>query len=173
LYLCIHGAKEYWRLLDHVVCVAWQLDRRPPDWDRVLDLARCWGGERILLTGLGLAARLFEATLPEAIAGMIRGSPSVRRLVERQSRSIFAEDRLTTLRLDSVPEFLRMHWTQIGDPVHFVRWAARRMTTPAVEDLARASPAPQVGDDAPRRALQMSDMRAPIQAVRRLVGRRG
>ena len=71
LYLCVHGAKEYWRLLDHVVCVAWQLDRRPPDWDRVLDLAKRWGAERILLTGLGLAARLFEVPLPEAIAGMI------------------------------------------------------------------------------------------------------
>jgi hypothetical protein len=173
LYLCIHGAKEYWRLLDHVVCIAWQMDRRPPDWDRVLDLARRWGGERILLTGLGLAVRLFEVTLPKAIAGMITGSPSVRRLVERQSRCIFAEDRLTTLRLDSVAEFMRMHWTQLGDPVHFVRWAARRMTTPAVEDLERAGPSPQVGDDAPKRIFQMADMRAPIQAVRRLVGRRG
>ena len=173
LYLCVHGAKEYWRILDHVVCVAWHLERRPPDWNRVLDLARRWGGERILLTGLGLAAQLFEVTLPKAIAGMITVSPAVRRLVERQSRRIFAEDRLTTLRLDSLPEFLRMHWTQLGDPVHFLRWVARRMTTPAVEDLERAEPPAQVGDDSPKTVFQMADMRAPMQAVRRLVGRRG
>jgi hypothetical protein len=173
LYLCVHGAKEYWRILDHVVCVAWHLDRRPPDWDRVLDLARRWGGERILLTGLGLAALLFEVTLPKAIAGMIASSPGVRRLVEHQGRRIFEDDRLTTLRLDRLPEFLRMHWTQLGDPVHFVRWAARRMTTPEVEDLERTGPSCQIGDDSPKRMLEMADMRAPILAFRRLVGRRG
>lgn len=173
LYLCVHGAKEYWRILDHVVCVAWQLDRRPPDWDRVLDLARRWGAERILLIGLGLAALLFEVTLPKEIAGMIASSPGVRRLVEHQGRRLFEDDRLTTLRLDRLPELLRMHWTQFGDPVHFVRWAARRMTTPEVEDLERGGPSPQVGDDSPKRAYQVADMRAPIQAVRRLVGRRG
>jgi len=173
LYLCVHGAKEYWRLLDHVVCVAWQLDRRPPDWDRVLDLARRWGAERILLTGLGLAARLFGVTLPKDIEEMLAKSPGVRRLVERQGRRIFANDRLTTLRLASLPELLRMHWTQLGNPVHFVRWAARRMTTPEVEDLKRGVASPQIGDDSPNGALQMADIRAPIQAVRRLVGRRG
>jgi hypothetical protein len=73
-------------VLDHVVCVAWHLERRPPDGDTLLDLAQRWGGEKILLTGLGLAATLFDLALPDRIAVLIHGSPGVRRLIARQSR---------------------------------------------------------------------------------------
>ena len=52
LYLCVHGAKEYWRILDHVVCVAWHLERRPPDWEAMFELAERWGAVNILLVGL-------------------------------------------------------------------------------------------------------------------------
>jgi hypothetical protein len=164
LYLCVHGAREYWRILDHVVCVAWHLERRPPDWDGLLALARRWGGERILLTGLGLAAGLFELALPERVERLIEGSPAVRRLIERQGRRIFEEDRLAKLRLGTLPEFLRMHWTQLGDPVHFARWTARNLKTPAVEDL---------GAEGAREGALGPTTLAPIQAIRRLLGGRG
>ena len=165
LYLCVHGAREYWRILDHVVCVAWHLERRPPDWDALLDLAQRWGGEKILLTGLGLAATLFDLVLPDRIAVLIHGSPGVRRLIARQSQRIFEDDRLAMLRLRTLPEFLRMHWTQLGDPVHFARWMALRLTTTAVEDLEP--------EDARSDSVGRQMALAPVQALRRLLRGRG
>jgi len=144
---------------------AWHLERRPPDWDALLELAQRWGGEKILLTGLGLAATLFDLVLPDRIAVLIQGSPGVRRLIARQSQRIFEDDRLAMLRLRTLPEFLRMHWTQLGDPVHFARWMALKLTTSAVEDL---EPEDARGDSVGRKAAL-----APVQALRRLLRGRG
>jgi hypothetical protein len=160
LYLCVHAAKEYWRILDHVVCVVWHMERSPPDWDALVGLARQWGGTNILLVGLGLAEALFAVTPPERIRRMVNDVPAVQRLVSRQSQRVFDNDRLMTLRLGNLPEFLRMHWTQLGDAHHFVRWMARRLTTPAVEDLEPGSA--EAGSPGWKSAL------APVEAVRRL-----
>jgi len=135
LYHCVHGAREYWRILDHVVCVAWQWDRVPPDWDLFLDLAKRWGASQIALTGVGLAAAVFGLELPPSVAGLLARSASVRRLVARQRERILQEDRLTVLRLRYLPEFLRMHWVHLGDPVHFGRWVALRLTSSGAEDV--------------------------------------
>jgi hypothetical protein len=161
LYLCVHGAKEYWRILDHVVCVAWHLERRPPDWDALIDLARRWGGMNVLLVGSGLAKALFAVQLPDQVRRRLKDAPAVHRLVARQSRRIFDEDRLVTLSLGSLPEFLRMHWTQLGNPRHFARWVVRKLKTPVIEELA-----PDAGRG---RALRSTTALAPLEALRRLL----
>ena len=135
LYYCVHGAREYWRILDHVVCVAWQWDRAAPDWDLFLDLARRWGASQIALTGVGLAAAVFGLEPPPSVAGPLERSASVRRLVARQRARILQEDRLTMLRLRYLPEFLRMHWVHLGDAVHFGRWVVLRLTSSGAEDV--------------------------------------
>jgi hypothetical protein len=142
VYLCIHGAKEYWRQLDHVVCVAWHLDRRPPDWDKTLLLARQWGVLNSLLMGLGLSAVLFKSELPSSIRQLLKKDQAVARLVQQQSEYIFSKDRLTLLRFGKLFEFLRMHWVQINSAPHFLRWMTAHLFLPRIDDVAagRVSP---------------------------------
>jgi hypothetical protein len=64
--ICIHGAKHFWERLMWIADVAALVTHQAGiDWNRVPELARAVGAQRMLHTGLGLAANLLKAKLPE------------------------------------------------------------------------------------------------------------
>lgn len=135
VYLCVHGAREYWRILDLVACIAWQMERDPPDWTSTLELATRWGALNILLIGVALASYLFGLELPQSVEALLDRCRGSRREARRREQSMFNADRPTRFRLWTAGELLRMHWRHFDDPVHFWRWIAFRLMAPAPEDL--------------------------------------
>src|SRR6267143_2208633 len=68
LLISIHGAKHFWERLMWIADVAAVVSRQHGiDWQRVADLARAVGAERILHTGLRLASDLLKARLPDKV----------------------------------------------------------------------------------------------------------
>lgn len=72
LALCVNGAKDCWERLDRVCDVA-ELVRAAPqlDWDRLFDLSRRAGAQRMLRLGLSLARDLLDADLGPQVAGFV------------------------------------------------------------------------------------------------------
>lgn len=77
-----HGAKEYWKKLKQVQDMAQFLHTSGPalDWDWIMGQAKRLGGQRVILTGLGLAAALCGAKVPDSLATRV-AAPGIQRLV--------------------------------------------------------------------------------------------
>jgi hypothetical protein len=89
LILCVHGARHRWSSLKWVSDVAFLVSvERELDWPEILRQARGLRVERILLTGLCLAAALLDAALPADVRARIEGDPTARRLAEQASGGI-------------------------------------------------------------------------------------
>src|SRR5713226_4402721 len=71
--ICIHGAKHFWERLMWIADVAALVSRQTGiDWQRVADLARAVGAERMLHTGLRLASDLLKAQLPDKVQARVQ-----------------------------------------------------------------------------------------------------
>ena len=71
--ICIHGAKHFWERLMWIADVAALAFRQTGiDWRRAADSAKEVGAERMLHTGLRLAADLLKARLPEKVLAMVK-----------------------------------------------------------------------------------------------------
>jgi len=82
--ICIHGAKHFWERLMWIADVAAVVSRQTGiDWQRVADLARAVGAERILHTGLRLASDLLQARLPDKVQAMVQADVVAARLAEQ------------------------------------------------------------------------------------------
>ena len=82
--ICIHGAKHLWERLMWIADVAGLVMRRPGiDWERVADLTKAGGAERMLHTGLLLSADLLKAQLPENVHAIVRADVSAARLANQ------------------------------------------------------------------------------------------
>ena len=77
-----HGAKEYWKKLKQVQDMARFLSLwgEQLDWDWIMGQAKRLGGQRVILTGLGLAAALCGAKVPDSLATRV-AAPGIQRLV--------------------------------------------------------------------------------------------
>jgi hypothetical protein len=81
--ICIHGAKHFWERLIWIADVAAIVSRQSRiDWDRAAESAKAVGAERMLHTGLRLAADLLNAQLPGNICALVRADAATARLVE-------------------------------------------------------------------------------------------
>ena len=79
--ICVHGAKHFWERLMWIADVAALISsRHPPDWDRVVAVAREVGAERILRLGLRLASDVLGANLPIHLEPGIRSDRAVSKL---------------------------------------------------------------------------------------------
>jgi hypothetical protein len=71
--ICIHGAKHLWERLIWIADVAALISLQTNlDWERVAASAREVGAERMLHTGLQLAADLLKMQLPEKVSGLVK-----------------------------------------------------------------------------------------------------
>jgi len=79
VYLCIHGAKDGWNILDRVCCVA-ELIRSytDMDWKRVEQLSDKIHCRRMLHLGLFLAHHLLETELPKRVFKKSNPTPSLK-----------------------------------------------------------------------------------------------
>src|SRR5256886_4438312 len=82
--ICVHGAKHVWERLMWIADVAGLVMRQPGiDWERVANLTKAGGGERMLHTGLLLSADLLKAQLPENVRAIVRADVSAARLAHQ------------------------------------------------------------------------------------------
>ena len=82
--ICIHGAKHFWERLMWIADVAALVSRQTGiDWQRVADSAQAVGAERMLHTGLRLAADLLRAKLPDKVQAKVQADVMAARLAEQ------------------------------------------------------------------------------------------
>lgn len=84
LYLTAQGGNDFWNDLRRVCDVAEYLRRYPDtDWSPIVAAARRHRAERILFTGLQLAASFLGSNLPEGLAKEIERKPATRKLAAK------------------------------------------------------------------------------------------
>ena len=96
LVLCVNGAKDCWERLDRVCDVHELIGAAPGlDWERVIDLARRSGAQRMVRLGLALASHLLGATLPSSVETYLHGDPHLTVLVAEVRDSLLGSAGLT------------------------------------------------------------------------------
>jgi Uncharacterised nucleotidyltransferase len=98
LLLSVHGSKHLWDRLSWIADIAALTARsRPawrPDWALVLERARSWRVQRMLLLGVGLAARLLEAAPPDEVTDCLRRDRVTSRMIEQISRRFLSAEKI-------------------------------------------------------------------------------
>ncbi len=131
LFLCVHGAKDFWERLAWIADVA-QLVRMHPDLDWTATLARAerFGAGRMVRLGLTLAQDLLDAPLPESIAAQVHADGVAVSLTRQIAQELFAE-------VSSFEGLVRRFWFRMrlhGQVGGGLRYAARMMFLPTEED---------------------------------------
>lgn len=131
LFLCVHGAKDFWERLAWIADVA-QLVRKHPDldWAAALERAERYGAGRIVRLGLTLAQDLLDAPLPESIAAQVRADAVAVSLARQIARELFAE-------ASSFEGLMRRFWFRLrlhGQVGGGLRYASRMVLLPTEED---------------------------------------
>ncbi len=131
LFLCVHGAKDFWERLAWIADVA-QLVRRHPglDWEATLARAQRYGAGRIVRLGLTLAQQLLEAPLPAAVAAQVRADAAAASLAQQITGELFAET-------NSFEQLVRRFWFRVrlhGRLGGGLRYAARLLFQPTEAD---------------------------------------
>lgn len=131
LSLCVHGSKHLWERLAWVCDLAEWLRAHPGlNWPELLVRAKRTGQQRMLLTGLHLAAELLDAELPAAAARAIEKDAAIERLAAHAKRVLFREPRrppgmITTMRFNL-----------LARPTWAARWNyLRHLLTPTDADV--------------------------------------
>jgi Uncharacterised nucleotidyltransferase len=83
LLLCVHGSKHFWERLGWIADIA-ALGKgaRQLDWALLMERARTWRIQRMVLLGAGLAARLFHAPLPGEVVDSLKRDGAARHLID-------------------------------------------------------------------------------------------
>ena len=90
LVLCSHGAKHAWGRLQWIADVAGIVGAAGDlDWDGLLERARTWRRQRMVLLGLRLAHELLAAPLPERVRELVAGDPQAARLARLARERLF------------------------------------------------------------------------------------
>jgi hypothetical protein len=81
--ICIHGAKHFWERLIWIADVAALVSHQASlDWERAAKSAEAVGAERMLHTGLRLAADLLNLQLPGKISAQVQSDTGAAKLVD-------------------------------------------------------------------------------------------
>ena len=93
LFLCVHGAKDFWQQLKWICDIA-ELALSPEelDWDQVLDRAHELRCEPMLFLGLNLASELLGAPLPEQVARRVRADAAASSSATWVRQQLFQDD---------------------------------------------------------------------------------
>jgi hypothetical protein len=84
VFICVHGAKHLWERLMWIADVAALVSRQTSlDWDRAAASAKEVGAERMLHTGLQLAANLLRVQLPDKVLPMVKSDVVAARLASQ------------------------------------------------------------------------------------------
>lgn len=134
LLLSVHGSKHLWERLGWIADIAaLTKGSRPVDWAVVLERARSWGIERMALLGAGLAAQLFDATLPKEVADCLRRDAVARGLIEGICERFLAVEQVRLGVFDRFAFRVRMR----GSLAEGVPYAVRLAMMPTEFDRGR------------------------------------
>src|SRR5713226_887343 len=120
--ICVHGAKHFWERLMWIADVAAVVSRQTGiDWQRVADLARAVGAERILHTGLRLASDLLQARLPDKVQALVQADAVAARLAEQTCKWLPAAGYAPPGLFERAAFRLRMRGGLISAPAYLLR----------------------------------------------------
>lgn len=139
LALCVHGSKHLWERLAWVCDVAELVKRQPGlKWAELLAAARATGSERMLFTGLRLAAELLAAPLPAQVQQALDEDAVSATLAARVVRTSFTPA-LTPSGVSGYFRFQLKARRRLRDKLKYLRF----VITPTEEDLVQLKlPAP-------------------------------
>jgi hypothetical protein len=154
--ICIHGAKHFWERLMWIADVAALVSRQTDiDWERVADSAKEVEAQRMLHTGLRLAADLLEAQLPDNVLAIVRADSVAAQLVQRTLKWLPAAGSAPPGLLQRAAYRLRMRGGLISGPAYLLRLSL----SPTEEDWmvgAGAEEKPHVFLDVVRRPFRLA-----------------
>jgi hypothetical protein len=134
--ICIHGAKHFWERLMWIADVAAVVSRQTGiDWQRVADLARAVGAERILHTGLRLASDLLQARLPDKVQALVQADAVAARLAEQTCKWLPTAGYAPPGLFERAAFRLRMRGGLISAPAYLLRLSL----SPTEEDWAEGA----------------------------------
>jgi hypothetical protein len=120
--ICIHGAKHLWERLLWIADVAALVS--PPtgiDWERAAESAKEAGAERILHTGLHLAADLLKASPPDHVFATIKSDRVAARLARQIEKWLPAAGYATPGLFERAVFRLRMRGSMLTAPAYLLR----------------------------------------------------
>ena len=94
LLLSVHASKHLWDRFSWIADIAALTARAPLDWPLLLERARSWRVERMLLLGIGLAVRLFEAAPPAEVIDCLERDSVSRRMIEQIAGRFFSPEKI-------------------------------------------------------------------------------
>lgn len=120
--ICIHGAKHFWERLMWIADVAALVSRQTGiDWERVVDSARAVGAERMLHTGLRLAADLLKLQLPGKVQAVVQADVVAARLAQQCCRWLPAAGYASPSLFERAAFRLRMRGGLLSAPAYLLR----------------------------------------------------
>jgi hypothetical protein len=132
LLLSVHGSKHLWERLGWIEDIAALTEARAPNWSRTLERAHNWGIRRMALLGIGLAAHLQCAPLPNEIAQCLKNDRVARRLINEIRQRFFSRG----VQLGVFSRFaFRVHMR--GSLAAGIPYALRLATMPTESDRGR------------------------------------
>ena len=133
LLLSVHGSKHLWDRLSWIADIAVLTARSQLDWPLVLERARSWRVQRMLLLGLGLAVRFFDAAPPDEVTNCLRRDRVARRMIEKISRRFFSPEKIQVGVLSRFAFRVRMR----GPFTQGLPYAIRLALVPTEHDRAK------------------------------------
>lgn len=154
--ICIHGAKHFWERLIWIADVAALVSRQSSiDWDRAAESAKAVGAERMLHTGLRLAADLLHTPLPEKVSALVQADAAAAGLVEGILRWLPAAGFAPPGLFERAAFRLRMRGGVISAPAYLLRL----LLSPTEEDWQQGT------EESHRRFLDV--LRRPFRLARK------
>jgi putative nucleotidyltransferase-like protein len=152
--VCIHGAKHFWERLMWITDVAALVSRQTGmDWERVADSASAVEAERMLHTGLRLAADLLKLQLPGKVQAAVQADVTAARLAEQCGKWLPAAGNTPPGLFERAAFRLRMRGGLLSAPAYLLRLSF----SPTEEDWNESQPGSHRGFlDAIRRPFRLA-----------------
>ena len=129
--ICVHGAKHLWERLMWIADVAALVSRQANlDWDRAASSAKEAGAERMLHTGLQLAATLLKLRLPDYVLEKVKSDQAAENLTSQILNWLPAAGYAPPGLFERAAFRLRMHGGFVSAP----RYLLRLSLSPTEED---------------------------------------
>jgi len=120
--ICVHGAKHLWERLMWIADVAALVSRQANlDWDRAVSSAREAGAERMLHTGLRLAATLLKLRLPGLVLEKVKSDQAAENLTGQILNWLPAAGYAPPGLFERAAFRLRMHGGLVSAPAYLLR----------------------------------------------------
>jgi hypothetical protein len=154
--ICIHGAKHFWERLLWIADVAALVSRQTDiDWDRVRGSAKAVGAERMLHTGLRLAADLLKMQVPGKVQAAVEADGQAARLAQQCCKWMPAAGNAPPGLFERAAFRLRMRGALLSAPAYLLRL----LFSPTEEDWKN-------GEEGPAQKL-LDVVRRPFRLARK------